>query len=94
MFPNIWTALLMGLITLIRVLIIPLFGGPEGYHQAMGLATIIGGGAYAVLEVSMVALSTFNLGFPIAAILINFVLFGINLAIRGWLLLKSIIKIW
>lgn len=94
MVPNLWTSLLMGLITLIKVLIIPLFGGPEGYHQAMGLANIIGGGAYAVIEVSMVALSTFNLGFPIAALLVNFVLFGINLAIRGWLLLKSIIKIW
>ena len=95
MFPNLWTSLLKGLITLIKILIIiPLFGGPENYHQAMGLAAIIGNGALAVIEVSMVALSTFNLGFPIAALLINFMLFIINLAIRGWLLLKSIIKIW
>lgn len=91
---NIWTWLLNGLIALLNVLVVPLFGGTAGYHQAMGLANIIGNGAYVVLEVSMVALSTFNLALPIAALLINFLLFGINAMIRFWLLIKAIIKIW
>lgn len=91
---NIWTWLLNGLIALLNVLVVPLFGGAAGYHQAMGLANIIGSGTYVVLEVSMVALSTFNLALPITALLINFLLFGVNAMIRFWLLIKAIIKIW
>lgn len=89
---NIWTWLLNGLIAILNVLIVPLFGG--GYHQAMGLANIIGSSAYALLEVAIVALGNFNLAFPIAALLINAMLFTIHWLIRFWLTLKSIIKIW
>jgi len=91
---NIWTWLLNGLIAILNVLVVPLFGGATGYHQAMGLANIIGSSAYALLEVAIVALGNFNLAIPIAALLINTLLFTIHWLIRFWLTIKSIIKIW
>lgn len=94
MVANLWSWLLAGLVGLINALIIPLFGGPTAYHQAMGLASIMGTTAYTVLEVSMIAIGNFNLGLPIAAILINFILMNINIFIRIWLTIKSIVKVW
>lgn len=91
---NFWSWLLAGLIHWLQIIVFPLFGGEAGYHQAMGLASIIGGGAYVVLEVSMVALSNFNLLLPLTAIGISLLLFGIRIAIQLWLTIKNIIKIW
>lgn len=92
---NIWILLLSGLSYVVRIYIIPaFFGGPAAYHQAMGMAQIIGSGAFVVLEVSMVALGQFNLLLPLTAIGISLLLFFIRLGINIWLTIKNIIKVW
>ena len=91
---NFWSWILAALLHWLQIIVFPLFGGAEGYHQAMGLASIIGSGAYAVLEVAMVALGQFNLLLPLTAMGISLLLFGIRIFVQIWLTVKSIVKIW
>jgi hypothetical protein len=68
---NFWSFLLLGIITLADWLITFLFGGPEGRHAALGLASVIGYNAYVVLEVTYATLGNFNMTLPLIAFAVS-----------------------
>lgn len=89
---NFWAFLLNGLVGFIQgAIIIPIFGGPENYHLAMGLGGIIGSNALVVLEMGSLAFNNFNLTLLGWGLGLSLLFWGIKLVINIYLAIKRLI---
>lgn len=88
---TIWKILLAGLAFFMNFVIIPLFGGPDNYHQALGLANALGQGAYVLLQLLFVTLGTFDLTLPAIALAFSAPIIIIKFAVDVYKFIKSLI---
>lgn len=89
---NFWSMLLAAVVWLVRTLVIPLFGGEEGMHAALGLASIIGNGAYVVLELLYATFGMFNLQLVGIAFGLVFFSWLIDMGIKIYFFVTRLIK--
>jgi hypothetical protein len=89
---NFWSFLLAGLVSFIQnVIITPLFGGPENYHTAMGLGSIMGSNAMVILQLAVTAFANFNLTLLGWGLGISMVFWLIKLVVNTYLAIKRLI---
>lgn len=85
--------LLGALSWIVRVLVVPLFGGTTGMHQALGLANTMGQGAYVTLELAYATFGMFDLTLVAIAIGLSLLAFMLDMILRIYLFIKSLIPV-
>lgn len=88
---NLWMLLLAGLAMFMGSVVIPLFGGPENYHYAMGLGSSMGSGLYVVIELVSVTFGMFDLTLILFALGFSGTIWIIGAAIKIYMLIKKAI---
>lgn len=89
---NLWSYLLAGMVNgIMSVIIIPLFGGPANYHQAIGLGSKLSDTSFVVLQMGAVAFENFDLAIPAVCLGITMTLWGIRLLMNTYLAIKRLI---
>jgi hypothetical protein len=90
---NLWSYLLDGLLYMIQIVLIPLFGGAGAYHQAMGLGSKMLYNTKVVFEMLFLAIGNFDLTLIGVAIGLTIPMWVIWVAVKVYLFIKKLIPV-
>jgi hypothetical protein len=91
MLDNIWSWLLNGVLWLIQVLIMPLFGDATSQAAAVGLGSSLGHGTMVLFQLVWLSFSVFNLTWVGIYLAIALSLKLVQVAASIWLFIKNLI---